>query len=152
MGRNTSLFRIDDSSANVMVAVSDQGSVGIGTPSPSNTLEVKVSGTTLADAWTPRSSRRWKRNIQTIAGALEKVLHLRGVSYERQADGKKEIGLVAEEVGEVLPELVTYEENGSDARALDYDRVTALLIEGLKEQQQQILKLESEILSLKESL
>ena len=40
--------------------------VGIGTTSPGATLEVKVGGTILADAWIPRSSRRWKENIQPI--------------------------------------------------------------------------------------
>jgi hypothetical protein len=47
------------------------------------------------------------------------------------------VGVIAEEVGAVVPELVTYEENGKDARGVDYSRLTALLIEATKEQQRQ---------------
>jgi len=126
--------------------------VGVGLTNPSATLEVKVGGTTLADAWTPRSSRRWKENICAIAGALGRVLRLRGVSYSRIEDGKHQIGLVAEEVGEVVPELVDYEENGIDAKSLDYDRLAALLVEALKEQQGQIREMESEVSRLKARL
>jgi hypothetical protein len=46
--------------------------------------------------------------------------------------------MIAQEVGPIVPELVTYEENGKDARGVDYGRLTALLIEAVKEQQQEI--------------
>jgi hypothetical protein len=83
------------------------GAVGVGTASPSNTLEVVTEGTTLADAWTTRSSRRFKSNIQPLEGALEKVEQLQGVSYQRKPDGKREIGVVAEDVDQIVPELVS---------------------------------------------
>jgi hypothetical protein len=59
---------------------------------------------------------------------------LRGVSYDL-ASGKHEIGVVAEEVAEVVPEVVSFEKNGKDTRGVDYSRITALLIEATKEQQ-----------------
>jgi hypothetical protein len=111
------------------------GLVGIGTTAPANTLEVKAGGTTLADAWTTRSSLRWKTNIQTLSGALEKVEQLRGVSYDRKDNGRHEIGVIAEEVGKVVPEVVLYDKNGTDAQGVDYSRLTALLIEAAKAQQ-----------------
>ena len=46
--------------------------------------------------------------------------------------------IFAEEVGKVLPELVVYESNGKNAKALYYDKLTALLIEAVKDQQEQI--------------
>jgi len=73
-----------------------------------------------------------------LNSALDKVEQLRGVSYERKETGKHEIGVIAEEVGQVLPEIVTYEANGKDARGVDYSRLTALLIEAVKQQQRQI--------------
>jgi hypothetical protein len=60
------------------------------------------------------------------------------VTYDWKADGKHHIGLIAEEVGEVLPEIVTYEENGIDDLAVDYARLVAVLIEATKEQQETI--------------
>ena len=118
--------------------VTQGGNVGIGTSTPANTLEVKAGGTTLADAWTTRSSARFKTNVQPLLGALAKVQQLRGVSYDLRATGKHQIGLIAEEVARVLPEVVSFESNGTDAQGLDYARLTALLIEAVKQQQVQI--------------
>ncbi|HWO56721.1 MAG TPA: tail fiber domain-containing protein, partial [bacterium] len=83
-------------------------------------------------------SRRWKMNINTLSHAVDKVCRLRGVEYDNAADGGHAIGLIAEEVGAVIPEVVQYETNGVDAAALDYGRLVAVLIEAIKEQQRQI--------------
>ncbi len=95
------------------LVIADGGSVGIGTTNPSAKLH--VNGNALADAHTIPSSGRWKTNINTIDHALDTVQQLRGVTYDRKANGQHDIGLIAEEVGEVLPEVVQYEENGVDA-------------------------------------
>jgi len=50
------------------------------------------------------------------------------------------VGVIAEEVGAVIPEVVTWEKNGKDAQSVDYGRLTALLIEATKEQQALIRK------------
>jgi hypothetical protein len=80
------------------------------------------------------------------------VEHLRGVSYDSKSSGKHEIGVIAEEVGAVVPELVTWEKNGKDAAGVDYGRLTALLIETskaqkklMRQQQQQIRAQQSQI-------
>ena len=110
--------------------------VGIGTTEPTNLLTLgRGFGPSIADGWATYSSRRWKTNIETLHGALDKVERLRGVSYDLKANGQHEVGVIAEEVGTVVPELVTYEANGKDARGVDYSRLTALLIEATKEQQ-----------------
>jgi hypothetical protein len=112
--------------------------VGIGTTTPSNVFTIASgAGKAIADGWSTYSSRRWKTNIQTLQGALAKVEQLRGVSYDLRANGKHEVGVIAEEVGAVVPEIVTWEDNGKDARGVDYERLTALLIEATKEQQRQ---------------
>src|SRR5208337_199886 len=91
------------------------------------------------------SSRRWKTNIETLHGALAKVEQLRGVSYDRKDSGKHEIGVIAEEVGAVVPEVVSWEKNGKDASGVDYARLTALLIEATKEQEKLIEKEQKQI-------
>jgi hypothetical protein len=102
-------------------------------------------GLALADGWATYSSRRWKTNIQTLHGALDKVEELRGVSYDLKSNGKHEVGVIAEEVGAVVPEIVQWEKNGKDAAGVDYSRLTALLIEAVKEQQTQIKQERAEI-------
>lgn len=98
----------------------------------------KGGGSAIADGWATYSSRRWKTNIHPLTGALAKIERLQGVSYDLKATGKHEIGVIAEEVGKVVPEVVTYEDNGKDARGVDYSRLTALLIEAVKQQQKEI--------------
>jgi hypothetical protein len=110
--------------------------VGIGTAMPSNVFTIgQGAGEAIADSWDTYSSRKFKTNIQTLDGALAKVEQLRGVSYDLKATGKHEVGVIAEEVGEVVPEVVSWDKNGTDARGVDYGRLTALLIEATKEQQ-----------------
>jgi trimeric autotransporter adhesin len=110
--------------------------VGIGTSTPSNVFTIaRGAGHPVSDSWETYSSRRWKTNIQTLPDALATVKQLRGVSYDRKDTGKHEIGVIAEEVGKVLPELVSYEKNGQDASGVDYSRLTAVLIEAVKQQQ-----------------
>ena len=120
--------------------------VGIGTATPSNVFTIaQTAGQAISDGWTTYSSRRWKTNIETLRGALAKVEQLRGVSYEQKDSGKHEVGLIAEEVGAVVPEVVSYEENGKDARGVDYSRLTALLIEATKEQQGEFRQQQAEL-------
>jgi hypothetical protein len=113
--------------------------VGIGTTEPSAILTIaRGAGHPVSDSWETYSSRRWKTNIHTLPNALAKVERLRGVTYDQKDSGKHEIGVIAEEVGAVVPEIVTYEPNGQDARGVDYARLTALLIEATKQQQREI--------------
>jgi trimeric autotransporter adhesin len=114
--------------------------VGIGTTTPSNVLTIaRGAGHPVSDSWETYSSRRWKTNVKTLPNALAKIERLRGVSYDLKDSGKHEIGVIAEEVGQVVPEVVSYEANGKDASAVDYSRLTALLIEAVKQEQKQIV-------------
>ena len=77
-------------------------------------------------------------NVQAISGALSAVDRLRGGSFDWNPDGKHDIGIIGEDVAEVFPESVDCDESGKDAKAIDYRRLVALLIEAVKEQQVQI--------------
>jgi hypothetical protein len=140
--------------------VKENGAVGIHTAKPSNVFTIgQGAGRAIADGWDTYSSRRWKTNIRTLHGALAQVEQLRGVSYDLKDSGKHEVGVIAEEVGAVVPEVVTFENDGKDARGVDYGRLTALLIEATKEQQslihkqqQQIARLNSQVKAIRASL
>ncbi len=126
--------------ADKVLTIRNDGNVGIGQSAPGNILTIQQTSATdpIADGWTLYSSRRWKENIVPLTNALAKVEQLQGVEYDWKSNGQHDIGLIAEEVGRVVPEVVTYESNGVDAKSVDYARLVALLIEGMKEQQRQI--------------
>ncbi len=93
---------------------------------------------TISAAGSQMSSRRWKSDVRPLTTPLAKVRRLEGVRYIWTPTGEEQIGLIAEEVGRVLPDVVTYESNGVDARSVDYARLVALLIEAVKAQQDQL--------------
>lgn len=144
---------VGESNALVLGGTGDHAvKVGIGTATTSAILTIaRGAGHPVSDSWETYSSRRWKTNIQTLPNALDKVEHLRGVSYNLKDTGKHEIGVIAEEVGAVVPEVVSYEPNGKDASGVDYSRLTALLIEAVKQQQKQIAVEREQIRQLRSS-
>jgi hypothetical protein len=124
------------------------GNIAIGVSNSSQTFAVRVGGTTLADEWTIRSSRRFKTNIQPLQDALSRIEALQGVSYERTIDGKHEIGVVAEDVDRVVPEVVAHDPETHQVEGVDYSRLVALLIEAVKAQQAEIEGLKSQMAQL----
>ncbi|MFQ5641432.1 MAG: tail fiber domain-containing protein [bacterium] len=146
---STTAFSFRNSDDFHLLEILANGNVGIGTY-PTNIFTIQQNSATdpIADAWTTYSSRRWKTNIKTLNNPLDKVQRLRGVSFDWKADGKHDIGLIAEEVGEVIPEVVEYEENGIDAKSVAYARLVAVLIEAVKEQQKRIEKQQAAIANL----
>ncbi len=71
-----------------------------------------------------------------------------GVLCTYTANGKQDISMTAEEVGKVMAEVVSYEDNGKDARGIDYARLIALLVEAVKQQQSGIQQERSQIRGL----
>ena len=80
------------------------------------------------------SSRRWKKNIEPVRDPLGILAGLRGVyfDWDEAHGGRRDFGMIAEEVGAVLPEIVRYEQNGIDAEGMDYSRLAPLLVEAVK--------------------
>ena len=97
---------------------------------------------------TAYSDIRLKVNIHPIQSALATVMQMQGVSYERKSDGEKKIGFVAQDLQNVLPEVVIKNHDGM--LSVDYGNIVALLTEAIKEQQNQIDKLKEELTSLKQ--
>jgi hypothetical protein len=76
-----------------------------------------------------------KTNIHPLLGAIDEVTQLQGVTYVRKADGRHEIGVVAEDVEGVLPEVVSRDPETDEIQGVDDSRLAALLIEAVKSQQ-----------------
>jgi hypothetical protein len=122
------------------------GTYGSGDPS----YDLDVLGTIRASAdIIAYSDKRVKENIITIDNALEKVIKLRGVKYTRKdtKDKSTKIGVIAQEVLEVLPEVVNQDDKGMYSVA--YGNIVGVLIEAIKEQQNQINDLTKIINKLK---
>ena len=96
------------------------------------TLDMSAAGAaTFNDNVTAFSDERLKSNIETLKGGLEKVEQLRGVTYTR--DERDNIGVIAQEVEKVLPEIVLTADDEMGTKSVDYSRITAVLIEAVKE-------------------
>jgi hypothetical protein len=112
------------------------GSSYTATSNPTNGLNVQ-GDTTIGGTLTENSSLRYKKDIVTIENGLDKVLRMRGVTYLKKENNIKEVGVIAEEIGEILPDLVKYNTEGQ-IDSVSYGRITAVLIEAIKELKQEI--------------
>jgi len=113
--------------------------------------DLHVDGDVIAYS-TTISDQRLKDDVQTIDNALDKVSNLRGVSYtwnNGNRKGQKDLGLIAQEVEQVLPELVREKEmpmiDGGTYKTVDYEKIVGVLIEAVKELKQEIETLKSQI-------
>ena len=102
---------------------------------------------TLSGTLTINSDARLKENLTPLTGALDKVKALTGYNYNRIGSDKLEMGVVAQEVQKVAPELVLEDKEGTLSVA--YQNMVALLIEAVKEQSIQIASLEEQVKELK---
>jgi hypothetical protein len=122
----------------------------------SSKLETTSTGVTVTGDLNSTSDIRYKKNIETIDSALEKVQSLRGVTFdwdndafEEKEDTKKPnfteraTGVIAQDVEKVLPEAV--HENKDGFKNVAYGNMVGLLIEAIKEQQEQIDALKAQL-------
>jgi len=143
------------------VRIDANGNVGIGTPNPLFPLD--VAGAAHASSFVTSSDARFKVNVTQLLHVLEKLQKVRGVSFDSneayqslgRSTGRKEIGVIAQEVEAVFPELVTrWGDQGY--RAVDYGRLTGVLIEAIKElraeKEAQIKPLESPIVAQEQQI
>ena len=98
-----------------------------------------ITATTITES----SDTELKQNITPLEGSLDKIMALQGVNFDWKEGEDKQIGLLADDVAKIVPEFVQFEKRGrkKKAVALQYSKMVALLIEGMKEQQTEINKL-----------
>jgi hypothetical protein len=97
------------------------------------------TGTFNATVFNSLSDENAKKDISTIDNAIDKTMNLRGVNYTLIDGDIKSIGVIAQEVEKVIPEVVSTNEDGS--KSVSYGNMIGLLIEAIKEQQKQIEEL-----------
>ncbi len=149
--------------------------IGVGTAG-SGSFKLDVSGKIRCTSLTQTSDARFKQNILPLKGSLQKVLALEGVTYNFKSVSRNEqttdltqlseikrktiegsrievvsepqIGLIAQEVQKIVPEVVESDEEGY--LSINYTSIVPILIEAVKEQQKQIEELKREVAVLKE--
>jgi hypothetical protein len=125
-------------------------SLGIGTTNPTSNLTVQgnisvsgfstfgsdvfVSGIVTATDFNSASDIRLKENIQKIDNPIDKIIRIEGVTFDWKSDNKSSMGVIAQNIEKVLPQLV----NGGDSKTVNYNGIIGLLIECVKTQQEQI--------------
>ncbi len=109
--------------------------------------DLTASGSITAVSFIYSSDARLKENVKRLDNALEKIQALEGVSFNWKSSGASEIGLIAQDVERVVPELVVTSDEG--LKAVKYGNIVALLIEAVKDQQAEIDSLKIELNSLK---
>lgn len=114
---------------------------GVGVSGTIHAGNFTTSGTLSAGTITETSSITLKENVKPIENALDKILQLAGVIYDRK-DGSSynEAGLIAEDVNQILPDLVTKDQFGNPL-GVKYTKITAYLIESIKEIKKEIASL-----------
>ena len=113
------------------------------------TLDMSQDGTATfngdvnAPNFNSTSDATLKTNVETLTGSLDAVKSLRGVSFDWLENGGSEVGVIAQEVEDVLPDVVNTNEDG--IKSVKYGNIVAVLIEAMKEQQAQIDELKTQL-------
>jgi len=102
------------------------------------------SNLTVNGTITESSARRYKENIVSLENSLDKIIKLKGVSYNKIETGIKEIGFIAEEVNETLPELVLKNTEG-EIESVAYGRISVIIVEAIKELKKEIEELKAKL-------
>ena len=155
-------FLVDDVSdansatlAESRMTILPNGNVGVGVTAPSVKFQVAgdatISGKFNSNGIQESSDVRFKKNITSLSDALSNVMKLEGVSYnwrqeefpDRNFGNRTEIGVIAQEIEKIYPELVNTDKDGY--KSVQYSHIVPVLIEAIKEQQQLIVDLESTV-------
>jgi hypothetical protein len=126
----SSILNINPSGINV---------TGIVTATSLNTGNIVSSGIVTAQDFDSLSDINYKENVNTINGALIKVEQLRGVKFDWKESGSPSYGVIAQELEEVLPELV----HGDSPKTVNYNGIIGVLIEAIKELKAEVEELKN---------
>ena len=144
----------DSSVSRGFLYANNNNEIGLLNGSGSWSLQCDSSGNVTATGnVTAYSDIRIKENVRTVDNALDKVKSMRGVYFDRKDNGKASVGVIAQEIEEILPEVVqtqdTRTEHNPDAlpdlKTVSYGNIVGVLIEAIKDQQKQIDELKAQL-------
>ncbi len=140
----------DDTTTNgtryVLFANQTSGTISTAYVSSTKLTYNPSSGTLTSTVVTASSDEKLKTNIHTISDPIDVISNLRGVSFDRKDTGLKDFGVIAQEIEQVIPEVVHVDNDGF--RSVSYNSIIGFLIEGMKQQQSKISDLEEKIQKL----
>lgn len=133
--------------------INDGTNVGIGM-TPTGTYKLEINGRVKTSGINEISDARFKHEVQPIENAIGKVAQLKGVEFhwkrsefpERNFESGRQMGLIAQEVEKVVPQVVATDASGY--KAVEYSKLVALLIEAIKELKQEVEMLKKENASI----
>lgn len=141
----TSVDITNDSWADGVSGPYTNGSVGIGTSVANCELDVVgnvcVTGVVTATDFNSLSDFKLKENVEIIEKPIDTVMKIEGVNFNWKETGKLSMGVIAQQLEETLPQLVS----GEDIKTVNYNGLVGLLIEVVKNQQKQIDELRSRL-------
>ena len=106
------------------------------------------SGIVKANAYVTYSSLKFKENVSEIQDPINTIMSMRGVTFDWKQNGKKDYGFIAEEVDQVMPEIVFKDDSPTGVSSMDYQKIVPVLLEAIKTQQSKIESLENKLSEL----
>ena len=139
--------RIELQDASTAVKIALYGSSGDGSFTGDLTcVDLTASGDVTAGGdLISLSDARVKENVQDLSGSLDKVTQMRGVSYNKVGETDEKIGFIAQELEDILPQVITENEDGY--KHVAYGNIVPMLVEAIKELNAKIEKLENKTCS-----
>lgn len=138
------------SADNERITILSTGNVGIGTTDPQIGYRlhvvdsVYVGGNVSASAYTTRSDYDLKDEIQNISYGINEVMQMQPVKYTYKSNGSTQLGFIAQDLGVITPEVVSFE----DKMSVYYNALIPILTKAIQEQQTLIKALEQRIINL----
>ena len=147
LGVGTDSFWVDAAPVNT-AAFPSTVRIGTGITFYGSSGDAWFEGIATATEFDALSDINFKENIQTVDNALDKIMSLRGVSFDWKKSKEPSFGVIAQELEQVFPDLV----HGESPKAVNYNGLVGILIESIKDMKQEIVSLNEEIQSLKQSI
>ena len=148
---NVGHVSLDSDNLTIKSLVSDKDMIFQGNDGGSGitalTLDMSAAGAaTFNNDVTAFSDERLKENIETIPNALDKVCQMRGVTFNRtDFDGEKQMGVIAQEVEKIIPEVVKEDDSEDKIKSVAYGNMVGLLIEAIKDLKAEVDELKSQL-------
>jgi len=114
-------------------------SVVVGSGVTITTNGINVVGVVTATDFNSASDLSLKTNIQSISNPIDKILQINGVTFNWRENNKPSVGIIAQEIEKVFPELV----NGENPKTVNYNGLIGLLIEAIKELNEEVKNLKA---------